>query len=178
MRPVMTIDWKSAATGAVLALFLCSCGNDDDTDTAESTASLGCESGALDDAVTHVDLQHDGELRSYELYVPTSYDGTRPFPVVLNFHGFTSSGLLQQEGTKMDELAAREGFLVAYPNGLDNSWNAGVCCGRAAGFTWSRTRPTESGASSSRYSRTAWHATNGGRAISTRSTRFASWLTT
>lgn len=124
----MKRTWQSAAASVSLALFLCGCGSDDGTDTA----SLGCDNGTLDAAVTHVDLEHDGELRSYELYVPPSYDGTAPFPVVLNFHGFTSSGLLQQENTQMDELAAREGFVVAYPNGLDNSWNAGVCCGRSA----------------------------------------------
>jgi polyhydroxybutyrate depolymerase len=82
--------------------------------------------------VAHVDLQHDGNARSYEIYVPSAYDEETPLPVVLNFHGFTSSGPLQQDGTKMNELAEREGFLVAYPNGLDNSWNAGVCCGRSA----------------------------------------------
>ena len=116
----------------LLASSLFACGSDGETGTAESTASLGCESGRLDASVTHVDLRHGGEARSYELYVPPRYDGTTPLPVVLNFHGFTSSGLLQQEGTKMDELASREGFLVAYPNGLDNSWNGGVCCGLSA----------------------------------------------
>jgi len=128
----MKADWPRVAMSVLLASVLLACGSEDGTGTAESTASLGCESGTLDATMTHVDLQHGGEARSYELYVPPSYDGTTPLPLVLNFHGFTSSGLLQQEGTKMDELASREGFLVAYPNGLDNSWNGGVCCGVSA----------------------------------------------
>lgn len=128
----MKAGWPRVAMTVLLASSLFACGSDGETGTAESTASLGCESGTLDASVTHVDLRHGGEARSYELYVPPSYDGTTPLPVVLNFHGFTSSGLLQQEGTKMDELASREGFLVAYPNGLDNSWNGGVCCGLSA----------------------------------------------
>ena len=32
----------------------------------------------------------------------------------------------------MDVTADAEGFLVVYPNGLDQSWNAGLCCGRSA----------------------------------------------
>ncbi len=123
-----------SVVAAALGMSLCliACGSSSNSETSQSTESLGCVGGTLDASVTHVDLEHDGEMRSYELYVPPSYDGTSPLPVVLNFHGLTSSGLLQQEGTKMDELASREGFLVAYPNGLDSSWNAGVCCGRSA----------------------------------------------
>ena len=111
---------------------LVGCSDSSGGETSGTAASLGCQDGTLDSSVTHVELSHDGDTRSYELYVPPGYDGTTPLPVVLNFHGLTSSGPLQQEGTKMDELAAREDFIVAYPNGLDNSWNAGVCCGRSA----------------------------------------------
>jgi len=111
---------------------LVGCSDSSGGETSGTAASLGCQDGTLDSSVIHVELSHDGDMRSYELYVPPGYDGTTPLPVVLNFHGFTSSGPLQQEGTKMDELAEREGFIVAYPNGLDNSWNAGVCCGRSA----------------------------------------------
>jgi poly(3-hydroxybutyrate) depolymerase len=45
--------------------------------------------------VTHVDLEHDGEVRSYEIHVPPAYDGETPFPLVLSFQGLTSTGLLQ-----------------------------------------------------------------------------------
>jgi len=121
-----------AVVSAACALATYGCGSNGGSDTTGATASLGCEARMLDGSVTHVDLPHDGETRSYELYVPPNYDGFTPLPVVLNFHGFTSSGPQQREGTKMDELAAREGFIIAYPNGLDNSWNAGICCGTSA----------------------------------------------
>jgi polyhydroxybutyrate depolymerase len=103
-----------------------------DAETSGSPASLGCQDGSLDSSVTHVELEHDGEERSYEIHLPPGYDGSTPLPVVLNFHGFTSSGLQQQESTNMDALADREGFITVYPNGLYESWNAGVCCGRSA----------------------------------------------
>jgi polyhydroxybutyrate depolymerase len=114
---------------AVLAL---GCGNESGSETGGTTASLGCAEGTLAPDATHVDLRYDGVDRSYELYLPSAYDGSTPLPVVLNFHGFTSTGLGQQEFSGMDATAEREGFLVVYPNGLDNSWNAGICCGRSA----------------------------------------------
>ncbi|MBW2405591.1 MAG: hypothetical protein JRF42_17830, partial [Deltaproteobacteria bacterium] len=73
-------------------------------------------------------------MRSYEIHLPPAYDGSTPLPLVLNFHGFTSSGLGQQRSSNMDVTADRAGFAVAYPNGLDSSWNAGICCGRSATF--------------------------------------------
>ena len=126
-------SWYGRLAGAcLLAGSLAACGSDSGAEAGESSASLGCSDGTLDSSVTHIDLEHDGASRSYEIYVPSTYDGSTAVPVVLNFHGFTSSGIGQQENTQMDETAAREGFIVVYPNGLDNSWNAGVCCGRSA----------------------------------------------
>ncbi|MFZ1865011.1 MAG: PHB depolymerase family esterase [Polyangiales bacterium] len=120
--------------GVLCGLGVCAwgCGSDDGSSASATSASPGCEGGTLVSTVTHVDLEFDGMGRSYEVHVPPSYDGTTPLPLVLSFHGFTSSGLGQQQLTQMNGLADREGFLVAYPNGLNASWNAGVCCGRSA----------------------------------------------
>lgn len=97
-----------------------------------ASASLGCVDGTLDATADHVDLDHDGRARSYELHVPSSYDGATPFPLVLNFHGFTSNGPQQRLFSQMDATADANAFIVAYPNGLDNSWNAGICCGQSS----------------------------------------------
>lgn len=115
-----------------LVLLLAGCGDSDSTATSSTTASLGCTNGTLDGSVTHVDLALAGNTRSYELHVPTGYDGSSPLPLVLNFHGFTSNGAQQRLYTRMDDTADEHGFIVAYPNGLDSSWNAGVCCGRSS----------------------------------------------
>jgi polyhydroxybutyrate depolymerase len=115
-----------------LGVSLLGCGNDGGSEAAASGASLGCDGGTLDSSVTHVDLDHGGATRSYEIHLPPNYDGATPLALVLNFHGFTSTGLLQQEDTKMNSTADREGFIAVYPNGLDDSWNAGICCGRSA----------------------------------------------
>lgn len=128
----MTTRWPWAGIFCGLVLSVSGCGENGGSSVAAASPSLGCESGTLDAGVTHVDLEAGGVMRSYELHVPPSYDGATPLPLVLSFHGYTSTGSAQEESTEMNDLADREGFLVAYPNGLYNSWNAGTCCGQAA----------------------------------------------
>jgi len=54
----------------------------------------------------------------------------------LALHGaFGTAGTMERQ-SGFSELADREGFVVAYPNGIGlfghlQHWNAGHCCGRA-----------------------------------------------
>ncbi len=59
----------------------------------------------------------DGIERIYDYYVPTSYDGKNPVPLVLSFHGFMSNGTGQRNLTGLDLLAEEEGFIVVFPYG-------------------------------------------------------------
>lgn len=122
---------KNLALCALLAVAGCGDGGGA-AGNAEANPSLGCEGGTLGESVDHVDLEFDGLQRSYELHVPPNYDGTTPLPLVVNFHGLTSFGTQQQGFSEMDATADERGFIVAYPNGIDNSWNAGMCCPTAA----------------------------------------------
>lgn len=128
------MKFRNGLWGALcgLSLAMVGCGSDGGSEVSATGASLGCQSGTLDTNTTHVELEHDGVTRSYELHVPPGYDGESPLPLVLNFHGFTSNGPDQQSFSNMNVTADSEGFVVAYPNGLDDSWNAGICCGRSA----------------------------------------------
>jgi polyhydroxybutyrate depolymerase len=58
-----------------------------------------------------------GTDRTYLLYVPASYDGTKPVPVVFEFHGFGSSAGQQIVYGDFRPLADREGFLLVVPDG-------------------------------------------------------------
>jgi polyhydroxybutyrate depolymerase len=76
---------------------------------------------------------HDGRSRELLIHVPSGYDNTRPVPLVLNFHGATSSAQQQRSlFSQMDSTADAKGFIVVYPQGVGASWNAGACCGDAA----------------------------------------------
>jgi polyhydroxybutyrate depolymerase len=74
-------------------------------------------------------LEHGGLTRSYYLHVPPSYDGATAVPLVLDFHGFGSNAFQQRAISGMSAVSDREGFLLVHPEGVDDEWNAGLCCG-------------------------------------------------
>lgn len=79
-----------------------------------------------------------GARRFYRLHVPAGYDRRVKTPLVVVLHGAFSTPRQVERESGFSELAAREGFLVAYPAGayglfgLFRHWNAGHCCGKAA----------------------------------------------
>lgn len=77
-------------------------------------------------------LRFDGRDRSYRLHVPPGYDAASSTPLVVNLHGLSSNAWQEELFTEMDDTADARGFVVMYPEGYMNSWNAGLCCGTAA----------------------------------------------
>ena len=68
-------------------------------------------------------IWHDGLTRDHITYVPSSYDPGTPVPLVFVMHGFTQSASAIMNATGFNDLAEQEGFIVAYPNGVNNGWN-------------------------------------------------------
>ncbi|MGH7269288.1 MAG: alpha/beta hydrolase family esterase, partial [Polyangiaceae bacterium] len=94
-----------------------------------NSPSSGCGMAKPMAGTVSVNLMFGGLPRTYLLHVPPGYSG-KPTPLVINMHGFLSSAQQQEAWSKMDAVADRENFLVAYPNGAGSplSWNAGDCC--------------------------------------------------
>ncbi len=67
--------------------------------------------------------------RTALVYHPATAGPGAPLVVVL--HGRGGTGASMRSATGWDRLAEREGLVVAYPDGLDRTWNAGACCGRS-----------------------------------------------
>ena len=59
-----------------------------------------------------------GEKREYLLYVPKSYDRSRPTPLVISMHGAGLWGASQRDISRWNDLADRKGFIVVYPSGV------------------------------------------------------------
>ena len=58
-----------------------------------------------------------GEKREYVLYVPGSYDRSKPTPLVISMHGAGLWGGAQRDISRWNMLANDRGFIVVYPSG-------------------------------------------------------------
>lgn len=77
-----------------------------------------------------------GQERTFDYYVPTSYSGDVSVPLVFSFHGRGSTSENIIKLTNFDMLAEREGFIAVFPNsavvnepnlkrGHERQWNDG-----------------------------------------------------
>ena len=98
---------------------------------SEPPPAVACPVSAPRTGETRATLMHDGRMREFLVYIPSSYDNTRPVPLVLNFHGATMTATQQRDFSGMNATADAKGFIVVYPQGVGNTWNAGACCGEA-----------------------------------------------
>ena len=80
---------------------------------------------------TGVTIQHQALQRTYDVYVPASYTGATPYPLVIDMHGYTLSATGQRTTSGLQPIADANAFVVVYPQGYGSSWNAGTCCGPA-----------------------------------------------
>ena len=55
-------------------------------------------------------LRHEDRDRTYRIHVPPSYVATKPTPVVVAFHGFSSNELEQEGLSNMSQVADEQGL--------------------------------------------------------------------
>ena len=70
-------------------------------------------------------LAHDGETREYRIYIPASYDGNSPFPLLFNFHGGSGNIDSQVATADMRSLADTANFIIVYPQALPDPGDDG-----------------------------------------------------
>ncbi len=93
-----------------------------------------CEGRVAQPADSMWSITVEDRTRDFYVHVPPEYDPTRPMPIVFDFHGYTSNATQQMILSHMNEKADAEGFIAVHAEGigLEQSWNAGACCGTAA----------------------------------------------
>lgn len=106
-------------------------GGEDAGSEEDASAPLTCDkAGSLSPGDVTMTLMHAGVERQFLVHVPASYAGGKRVPLVLDIHGLGGTPEYQKSTSGWLEKSDEQGFLVAYPAGLDNSWNAGArCCG-------------------------------------------------
>lgn len=69
-----------------------------------------------------------GISRKFRLYIPLSYDGTKPVQMVMSLHEINETAAIQQAYSNYMLVADTAGFLVLHPQGSTTNpyWNAGL----------------------------------------------------
>lgn len=111
LRRVGFLSWALAAATVVIA----ACGG-------------GATKTPGKDPQTTGTITVDGIVRNYILFTPPDLP-SKPVPLLLALHGGQQYGDAMEQLTGFDSLAAADGFIVVYPNGHGQTWNAGNCCG-------------------------------------------------
>ncbi len=67
-------------------------------------------------------IYDQGTYRTFIVHVPTGYNTNNQYPLVLNLHGLRANAKQQQTYSQFDNVADQNGFIVVYPNAIDESW--------------------------------------------------------
>jgi len=77
-------------------------------------------------------VQVAGDSRSYLLHVPSTYDGSKPVPLVVDYHPLNGSAQGERTGSPYPMQTDPEGVIMVFPTGFAGpsgpAWNVGPCC--------------------------------------------------
>jgi polyhydroxybutyrate depolymerase len=104
-----------------------------DGSAGEQSADLfTCPSPAIPAGNTSLTLQVGSASRSYVLHIPPTYDGSKPAPLILDFHGIGGSGSSELASSPYPAKTDPEGVVMAFPDGMKGpigtAWDMGPCC--------------------------------------------------
>lgn len=106
-------------------------GGADGSSDGSASALEACKGGGGGPGERTVDVVANGTTRKVSVHVPPGYDGKTPTMLVLDFHGNLSSGAQEDSIDRMNAASDKDGFVSVHPDGTQNSWNGGSCCGAA-----------------------------------------------
>jgi polyhydroxybutyrate depolymerase len=104
---------------------------DADANRPDTSASPTCTGKLGAPGDKPITLMVGGKERNLNLHVPPAYDATKRTPLVFLFHGYTMTASEIAAATHFAATADKHGMIVAFPNGIQKSFNAGDCCGTA-----------------------------------------------
>jgi polyhydroxybutyrate depolymerase len=91
-----------------------------------------CPSPTLSPGDTRETVKVDSVDRSYVLHIPPIYDGSKPVPLIVDFHMGGDSGSTELSDSLYPAETDSEGVVMAFPDGkrgpAGTGWNVGPCC--------------------------------------------------
>jgi len=119
-----------AVLGTVTGLVAPAAAHATGTPTSSIVSSAPAPNGAA--GTTYVlSMPYAGITREYHVFVPSKVP-SGPRPLLIGVHGYTSDANYFETTSKLDNTAGKNGIFVVYPQGLNDSWNAGTCCGQSS----------------------------------------------
>ena len=76
-------------------------------------------------------MLHEELERCWNVLVPSTVNLSEKVPLVIDLHGNTLTMEDQRALSEFDEIAEENGAIAVWPQGFENSWNAGYCCSAA-----------------------------------------------
>jgi len=67
-----------------------------------------------------------GVNRSFVFYMPSTWNQSQQIPLLIVLHGLTQTGNGLMNITGFNTIAETNNFIVCYPDGINNSWNANM----------------------------------------------------
>lgn len=91
--------------------------------------SAGCDAAttvAVQGEATDETITAGGQERAYKRFVPPSYTGAEPVPLVVDLHGYSEGAAVHTAMSDLNGLAGQEGFVNLTPQGTGTIpfWNA------------------------------------------------------
>jgi polyhydroxybutyrate depolymerase len=75
---------------------------------------------------TNSSINHDGIDRDFVYYTPSTWNISQELPLLIVLHGLTQTGSGVMGITDFNDIAETNNFIVCYPDGINNSWNANM----------------------------------------------------
>jgi polyhydroxybutyrate depolymerase len=69
---------------------------------------------------------HEGNNRTFHYYTPSTWNSSQELPLLIVLHGLTQSGAGIMSITDFNTIAEANNFIVCYPDGINNAWNANM----------------------------------------------------
>jgi polyhydroxybutyrate depolymerase len=124
--------WRACIASSAVGLAAACSRADLDVITPADGGSVTCPSPALAPGDNVETLSSGGMNRSYVLHVPTTYDGSKPVPLLVDFHALNSSGMQERDSSPFRAQTDPDGAVMAFPTGASGpsgaAWNIGPCC--------------------------------------------------
>ncbi len=77
-------------------------------------------------AQTNSSMNHNGINRTFVYYTPSSWNQSQQLPLLILLHGLTQTGAGVMDITGFNAIAEQNNFIVCYPDGINNAWNANM----------------------------------------------------